>query len=71
LRFRDLSTQYHEAPEVRGRILSALSEYLKSGGFPEVVFNPERASALIESYRQTVVYRDVIEGHKIRDAAAL
>lgn len=56
---------------MRGRILSALSEYLKSGGFPEVVFNPERASALIESYRQTVVYRDVIEGHKIRDAAAL
>ncbi|PSN81794.1 AAA family ATPase [Candidatus Marsarchaeota G2 archaeon BE_D] len=71
LKFKGLNPRYYEAPEVGGQVLSALREYMQSGGFPEVVLNPERASALIDSYRQTVVYRDVIERHKIRDAASL
>lgn len=70
LKFRGVSTAYSEAPEVSGRVLGALREYMRLGGFPEVLLHPEQAGFLIETYRQTVAYRDVVERHGIRDAAS-
>jgi len=55
------------SPASRGRVLGALREYLTRGGYPEVVLKPELAEDLIRAYRETVVYRDVVERHRLRD----
>lgn len=55
------------SPTSRGRVLGALRDYLTRGGYPEVVLKPELAEDLIKAYRETVVYRDVVERHRLRD----
>ncbi|ABL87362.1 conserved hypothetical protein [Pyrobaculum islandicum DSM 4184] len=56
------------APASRGRLLGALREYLERGGYPEAVLRPQLARELLRTYRDTVVYRDVVERHRVRDA---
>ncbi len=48
-------------------MLWALRDYLTRGGYPEVVLKPELAEDLIKAYRETVVYRDVVKRHRLRD----
>ncbi len=57
----------------RGRIVAAFEEYLRSGGFPEVVLakaSGERRK-LLQNYFRTIFYRDVVERHSIRARAVL
>ncbi|MDI9644775.1 MAG: ATP-binding protein [Candidatus Verstraetearchaeota archaeon] len=60
-------------PEDRGRILRLLREYLKWGGFPDVVKaeGEERKAELLRVYRDTIFYRDVVERFRVRDVSAL
>jgi len=48
-----------------------LEDYLKTGGYPEVVLNPEKKEKLLESYFELALIKDVITRYKIRDSAAL
>lgn len=44
------------------------SEYLISGGFPEGLFlSKELHSALLQNYVNTVVFRDVVERHQVKN----
>lgn len=56
-------------PERHGKLLNYLRDYVLNGSLPEVVLKPEMASDLVRTYRQTIIYRDIIERYKIRDAA--
>ncbi|MEZ0248629.1 MAG: ATP-binding protein [Thermoproteus sp.] len=58
-------------PEARGRMLASLREYLELGGYPEAVLKPDLARSLLKMYRETVVYRDVVERHRVRDPRGL
>jgi predicted AAA+ superfamily ATPase len=52
----------------KGVLLAAFDDYLASGGFPEVVqlqTGPERRR-LLQSYFNTVFYRDILERYNIR-----
>ena len=52
----------------KGTLLAAFDDYLASGGFPEVVrlqTVPERRR-LLQSYFNTVFYRDILERYNIR-----
>jgi len=42
-------------------LLSHLRNYVLNGALPEVVLKPELAGELVKAYRQTIVYRDIIE----------
>ncbi len=55
------------------RIQMALSEYLRWGGFPEVVLaeDEERKERLLKQYLDDVLYRDVALRHEIRDLSTL
>ncbi|KKP45949.1 MAG: hypothetical protein UR39_C0017G0006 [Candidatus Woesebacteria bacterium GW2011_GWA1_33_30] len=54
------------------KILNLLHEYLKYGGFPEVVLVDEGKKTLIlDEYYKTFVKRDIIERHKIRNREVL
>jgi predicted AAA+ superfamily ATPase len=51
--------------EDRALARKRLSEYAKSGGFPEVVKIGD--SSLLEQYFKDILYRDVIAGHSVRN----
>jgi len=57
----------------RGRLVAAFEEYLRSGGFPEVVLarNPAERRKLLQNYFRTIFYRDVVERHNIRTRTIL
>jgi predicted AAA+ superfamily ATPase len=46
---------------------SYLREYLKYGGFPNIVIEKEIAERFFKEYLDLVVFRDVIERHKIKN----
>lgn len=51
-------------------LLSMLDEYLEFGGFPEIILekNPENKAKIISEYSNAIVYRDIVERHKIKNA---
>ena len=52
----------------RGRILRAFDDYLKEGGFPEVLIRettPEKRK-LLQTYYNTIFYRDILERFNIK-----
>ncbi len=49
----------------------SFEEFLKIGGYPEVVLNPNKKEKLLESYFELALIKDVITRYKIRDSAAL
>jgi len=50
-----------------------LDEYLKYGGFPEVVLeeNEEQKKILLQQYLQDIIYRDVVTRHNIKDVQSV
>lgn len=56
----------------KAKILRYLKEYLEYGGLPEIVLsNEEKKFEIAQSYYQTVVRRDIIERHKIKNEESL
>ena len=66
LAFRGIAVRDHDAAsenEVRG----ALTEYLRWGGFPEVVVAaPELRPLILDEYASLMLWRDLVERHAIR-----
>ncbi len=58
------------SPEISGgkeaKIRNLLMEYLKYGGFPQVVFEEEMKERLLREFAETMLYRDVVERHGIK-----
>jgi predicted AAA+ superfamily ATPase len=49
----------------------SFEEYLKLGGYPEVVLNPEKKDKLLESYFELTLIKDIVTRYNIRDTASL
>ncbi|RLE42337.1 hypothetical protein DRJ19_04345 [Candidatus Woesearchaeota archaeon] len=64
LRARYGEVKYHSFEE-RGKILQYLQEYIKYGGFPEVVLS-ENKDRILREYFNEIFYRDFVERHKIK-----
>jgi predicted AAA+ superfamily ATPase len=73
LRCKKFEIKHLEAPEVKGKLLQNLREYLKFGGFPDVVKEDEEKTKveLLRTYKETIFYRDVVERFGIRDVSFL
>lgn len=57
----------------RGRVLKSFEQYLKEGGFPEVVKKdtvPEKRE-ILQSYYRTIFYRDILERYNVKAKAVL
>lgn len=52
----------------RGRILGVFDDYLRNGGFPDVAArdSPVEKRQLLQSYFQTIYYKDIVERYAIR-----
>lgn len=55
-----------DLPEVKGRILNYLDEYLKNGGFPEVVVKDLDTKMYLETLFDAILLRDVVKRYKVR-----
>lgn len=57
----------------RGRVLGVFDEYLKQGGFPEVLKKQDSGERkrLLQNYYRTVFYRDILERYNIRAKSVL
>ena len=56
----------------KSRLLRLLDEYVRYGGMPEVVLSPEFSRMeILQQYYATVVHRDIIERHKIKNEDGL
>ncbi|MFI5343401.1 MAG: ATP-binding protein [Chlamydiales bacterium] len=50
------------------RLVQAFHLYLTEGGFPEVVnYNSETRNRTLQDYLDVVIYRDIIERHKVKN----
>ncbi|HOE19123.1 MAG TPA: ATP-binding protein [Syntrophorhabdaceae bacterium] len=57
----------------RGRVRKAFDQYLREGGFPEVVKKetvPEKRE-LLQTYYRTIFYRDILERYNVKAKAVL
>jgi predicted AAA+ superfamily ATPase len=71
LAFRGIEPVAHSARN-ESRMRGAFEEYLRWGGFPEVVLaEPAMRPLILEEYASVMVYRDLIERHAIRNEALL
>ena len=57
----------------RGQVLKAFEQYLKEGGFPEVVKkeNVSEKRELLQTYYRTIFYRDILERYNIKAKTVL
>ncbi|MBR6462713.1 ATP-binding protein [bacterium] len=59
-------------PRLKGVLRKAIREYLERGGFPDVQdVSPRMRVAILQGYVDAVLYRDVIERHRIASTQAL
>lgn len=65
------STQEQELPEIKGSILNNLNEYLKNGGFPEIVVKNIEAKTYLETLFDAVLLKDVAKRYNVRQIQKL
>lgn len=69
LGYRDISfTPVSLRTPARGNIVAAFDEYIRHGGFPEVIMarNEAERRKLLQSYFKTIFYRDILERYNIK-----
>jgi len=69
LGYRNISlspASFHTA--ARGKIVAALEDYIRHGGFPEVIMarGTFERRRLLQNYFKTIFYRDILERHNIK-----
>lgn len=53
-------------PEIQGRILNNLNEYIRIGGFPEVVVKDLEAKIYLETLSNSILFKDVVKRYNVR-----
>ncbi|MBU5678836.1 MAG: ATP-binding protein [Candidatus Aenigmarchaeota archaeon] len=73
LKYKSVETKYLNVPEVKGKLLRNLREYLSFGGFPDVVKEEgeKEKIELLKIYKETIFYRDIVERFSIKSVAFL
>jgi len=59
-------------PQKKAKLIYHTSRFIYNGGFPEVInFDHEIRLNVLQSYFNTMIYRDIIERYKVSDAVML
>jgi len=71
LQFKNVDYDFHQSQKKAG-LISQTSEFLKNGGFPDIInFENDIRLKTLQSYFNTMIYRDIIERYKVMDAVLL
>ena len=73
LLFKDIKIEEVPTEDHRSLLMGYLREYLKFGGFPEVVLleDPNEKVAKLQEYFRAIMYRDIIEANNIENETLL
>jgi len=66
LRFKSIEFEGKAFYENYNKIKSSLEEYLKYGGYPEIVLN-EQKERILKEYLEVLIKKDILERYKIRN----
>lgn len=55
-----------QLPEIKGKILNYLNEYINNGGFPEVLVKNLDPKIYLETLFDAILFKDVVKRHKVR-----
>ncbi len=62
----------HPGSRDAAKLSHALAEYLKAGGFPETLrLDPDERREIVQGYVESVLFKDVVERHKVSNVLAL
>lgn len=67
----NIEKEFVNVPENKGRILNYLDEYIKSGGYPEVVVKNLDPKEYLETLFDAVLFKDIVKRYKVRFAQKL
>ena len=66
LRAQGLEINTPVSGDKEAKIRNQLLNYLKYGGFPQIVFEEKMKDRLLSEFAETMLYRDIVERHGIR-----
>ena len=71
-RFKGIDTRSYLETE-KAKRYAAMEEYIHGGGFPKVVLSTDKSMKLrlLQGYFNTMLFRDLVERHKIKNIEAL
>ncbi len=67
LSFKKIQVRSFPSTSEENRLKNHLRNYLKYGGFPDIVFENQLAERFFREYLDLVVFRDVVERHGIKN----
>ena len=70
LKYREVPTNA-ELPDEKARLFIEMDDYLKKGGYPEIVKNREIEQAYLTALFDSIILKDVAQRHKIRKITEL
>lgn len=53
-------------PEIKGKLLNHLENYLKNGGFPELVVKNLEPKGYLDTLLDSLIFKDMVKRHKLR-----
>jgi len=68
---RKFETKKYYSSSEKALLNSLLDEYLRYGGYPEAVLEPDKRDKIIKDIYDTAIYKDVIERGKVRNTKVL
>lgn len=60
------NTEESQLPQVKGRILNYLTEYINIGGFPEVITKNLDPKSYLETLFDAILFKDVVKRYRVR-----
>lgn len=62
----EIKEEEFNTPEIKGKILNHLDEFLKNGGFPEVIVKDLDPKAYLETLFDSILFKDVVKRYKVK-----
>ena len=53
-------------PEIKGKLLNHLEDYLKNGGFPELAVKNLEPKGYLDTLLDSLIFKDIVKRHKLR-----
>ncbi len=62
----DINKQYFELPDYSGKILNHLNEYIKNGGFPEIIVKNLETKIYLDTLFDAIIFKDAVKRYNVR-----
>lgn len=60
-----------EIPEIKGKVLNLLSDYLRFGGYPEIITKDIEYKDYLETLVEAILFKDIVKRYNIRSPQSL